>query len=80
LKKSSPLSKALKIYGDKGPVNRESSQRAAKNARRIFEHLLTDEEKTKLSIAWSHACFVNEGRREFDMVMKSIKERILGKT
>lgn len=78
--KSSPLSKALKIYGDKGPVNRESSQRAAKNARRVFEHLLTDKEKTALTIAHSHATMCNEGRGEFDKVMKSVKERILGKS
>lgn len=79
-KKLSPLAQALKTYGDKGPVNRETSQRAADNARRVFNHLLTDKEKSKLATAWSHACFVNEGRGEFDAVMKAVKERLLGKS
>lgn len=77
MKKSSPLSKALKIYGDKGPVNRATSQRAARHAYIVFERLLTDAERTKLSIARGHAS-MNEGRGEFDAVMKDIKERLLG--
>jgi len=71
------LETAFHVYSNKGPVNHESSQRAAWGAYYEIKDLLTKEEIDKLSIARGHATFCGEGRGEFDRVCKEIKERLV---
>lgn len=64
------------VFFNKRPVNRPTSQTAAAQAyNRICEYF-TEAEKTSLTIAWSHATFVGEGRQEFDTLSKKIKKRL----
>ncbi len=69
---------ALINFVSKGPVNRETSQRSAQQAYDRIDIFLTDEEKMAISTARSHALFCNEGRQEFDRVMRPIRARLLG--
>jgi hypothetical protein len=67
---------AFHVFFNKRPVNRPTSQTAASQAFEKIHQYFTEEENRELSIAWGHATFVNEGRREFDRVAKKIKERL----
>lgn len=75
MKDLTELQQAVKVFGDKAPVNRETSQRIATKAYRKFKHLLTSEEQTKISIALSHSD-IGEGRFEFDREFGIIKQRL----
>lgn len=71
------IRQAIINFTSKGPVRRETSQRDASQAYNIIETYLTPAEKTAICIARSHALFCNEGRGEFDRIMKPVKERLL---
>jgi hypothetical protein len=75
-RKHSPERQAFEIFAAKRPVNRITSQVAAHQAYDRIKHLLTESEKTALSIAWSHATMCSEGRQEHDNLCNKIRERL----
>jgi hypothetical protein len=73
------LKTEFEAFAAKRPVNHESSQVRAHQAFERVKHLFTEDELTKLSIAWGHATgCTNEGRQEHDKVCAEIRKRIWG--
>lgn len=66
---------AFEVYAAKGPVNYPGTQWNAHRAYKYFKRMLTEEERTALSIAQSHA-LGDEGRAEFDAVCQKIRDRL----
>jgi hypothetical protein len=75
-RKADPARAAFRVFSQKGPVNRLTSQIAAQKAFREIEHLLLGEEISALNTARSHALMTQEGRREFDQACAKIKARL----
>lgn|GEM_PF-4365683 len=72
------LKAEFEAFAAKRPVNHDSSQVRAAQAYGRVKHLFTDEECTKLSIAWGHATGPNEARGEHDKACTEIRKRIWG--
>lgn len=70
------LRRVFERYAAKGPVNIPGAQKSAHQAYEEFKHLLTPEEKSRLSTARGHALDVGEGRGEFDRVCADIRKRL----
>lgn len=75
-KAGSNLQTEFNVFAAKRPVDRPTTQIRAQQAFDRIKHLLTDEERTKLNIAWSHAIDVGEGRGEHDRICKEIRARL----
>lgn len=67
---------AFKLYFDKGPVDRESSQRCANNAKNKIKMYLTYFEISSLETARDHSLNCSEGREEWDQISNQIKKRL----
>lgn len=68
--------KEFRIFQAKGPVVYDGVQRRFWQACRNIQHLLTDEEYTKLFVARCHAINVGEGREEWDSICKEVEKRL----
>lgn len=70
------LADAYSKFASKGPVRIPGAQRTAGLSWRVLKPHLTEEEKTFISIALSHAWDTGEGRTEFDAVMAAVGRRL----
>lgn len=65
-------------WAAKAPVRREGPQRTAARLWPAVRDALTESERRELGSALGHALDVGLGRGEFDRVVASVRERLVG--